>query len=199
MPITPYPAPGDEPRFCSIPDCHNPLEDEAHPEEELCLVCGIGCTWNGEYLHATKSEHPYKKAVLEEGDHTVTFHYTRPDILARQAAAGYKDNLKKLSGVPPVPSRNTKVSAPDVLQRGVDHMRERATTYDNPDGERSMAATVDAFESVTGVTMTEEQGWLFMALLKAVRCQQGNFKLDNYEDGAAYFGLAAEAAAATRA
>lgn len=35
-----------------------------------------------------------------------------------------------------------------------------------------------------------------MALLKAVRSQQGRFKADNYEDGAAYFALAGEAAAA---
>jgi hypothetical protein len=46
--------------------------------------------------------------------------------------------------------------------------------------------------------MTEEQGWMFMSILKMVRSQQGNFKLDNYEDGAAYFALAAEAAASDR-
>jgi len=41
---------------------------------------------------------------------------------------------------------------------------------------------------------TEEKGWLFMVLLKIVRSQQGDFKLDNYEDGGAYFGLMGEAA-----
>ena len=61
-----------------------------------------------------------------------------------------------------------------------------------------MGATVDAFQAVTGVSMTEEQGWLFMALLKAVRSQQGAYRADSYEDGAAYFALAGEAAVRDR-
>jgi hypothetical protein len=77
-------------------------------------------------------------------------------------------------------------------------MRDRAATYDKPEGERSMGATVDAFLAVTGVSMTEEQGWLFMALLKAVRSQQGAYRADSYEDGAAYFALAGEAAVRDR-
>jgi len=66
--------------------------------------------------------------------------------------------------------------------------------YDKPEGERSMGSTVWAFEAVTGVAMTEAQGWLFMALLKAVRSQQGAFRMDSFVDGAAYFALAGEAA-----
>lgn len=61
-----------------------------------------------------------------------------------------------------------------------------------------MGATVNAFHAVTGVSMTEEQGWLFMALLKAVRSQQGEYRADSYEDGAAYFALAGEAAVRDR-
>lgn len=91
-----------------------------------------------------------------------------------------------------------KPTAADILRAGMGHMEDRARTYDNPEGERSMAATVAAFEEVTGIDMTEEQGWLFMVLLKAVRSQQGNFKLDNYEDLAAYAGLCGEAAAIER-
>ena len=85
------------------------------------------------------------------------------------------------------------VSAPDVLNAGINHMSDRSTTYDNPTGERSMAGTVKAFNALTGLELTEEQGWLFMICLKAARTQQGAFKLDNFEDGAAYFGLMAEA------
>jgi hypothetical protein len=77
-------------------------------------------------------------------------------------------------------------------------MQDRAKTYDKPQGERSMAATVAAFNAVTGITLTEEQGWLLMILLKAVRSQQGEYKADNYEDGAAYFGLCGEAASKER-
>ena len=57
-----------------------------------------------------------------------------------------------------------------------------------------MSATVEAFGAITGVSMSEEQGWLFMAILKAVRSQQGDYHEDCYADGAAYFALAGEAA-----
>ena len=89
-------------------------------------------------------------------------------------------------------------TAANILTAALGHMRERAATYDKPEGERSMGATVDAFQAVTGVSMTEEQGWLFMALLKAVRSQQGVYRADSYEDGAAYFALAGEAAVRDR-
>lgn len=96
------------------------------------------------------------------------------------------------------PFDNTGVNAAAVLHAAAGHLTARAVTYDKPEGERSMAATVAAFRFISGVYLTEEQGWLFMATLKAVRSQQGQFKLDNYEDGAAYFALAAEAAAVER-
>lgn len=89
-------------------------------------------------------------------------------------------------------------TAASFLRAGLRHMEDRAATYDRPDGERSMGAAVSAFEAVSGVRLTEEQGWLFMALLKAVRSQQGAYRADSYEDGAAYFALAGEAAAKAR-
>jgi hypothetical protein len=61
-----------------------------------------------------------------------------------------------------------------------------------------MGKTVSMFNTLTGLEISEEQGWLFMACLKLVRCQQGEFKQDNYEDGAAYFALACESAAKDR-
>lgn len=91
------------------------------------------------------------------------------------------------------------MTAANILQSALGHMQDRAATYDKPDGERSMGATVNAFNAVTGVLMTEEQGWLFMSLLKAVRSQQGAYRADSYEDGAAYFALAGESAAKERA
>lgn len=90
-------------------------------------------------------------------------------------------------------------TAQGILQAGLIHMQDRAATYDKPEGERSMGATVEAFNAVTGLNLTTEQGWLFQILLKAVRSQQGAFRLDCYEDGAAYFGLMGEAAASDRA
>ncbi|MGQ7247221.1 DUF6378 domain-containing protein [Halomonas sp. V046] len=90
------------------------------------------------------------------------------------------------------------VTAQSILSRAGAHMRDRAATYDKPQGERSIGATVGAFEAITGLSLTEEQGWLFMALLKAVRSQQGGYRADSYEDGAAYFALAGEAAGRDR-
>lgn len=81
------------------------------------------------------------------------------------------------------------------LQAAIDCLAERGKQYDNPEGERSMEATINAFEAVTGHSLTVTQGWLFMALLKAVRTQQGEHKADSFIDGAAYFALAGESAA----
>ena len=90
------------------------------------------------------------------------------------------------------------MNAHKILEKAAQHMKDRAATYDKPEGERSMGATVEAFKAITGHELTEEQGWLFMALLKAVRSQQGGYRADSYEDGAAYFALAGEAAAGAR-
>lgn len=88
----------------------------------------------------------------------------------------------------------------DVLRAAAKHMEDRATTYDAPNGERSMEKAVNMFNILLGGDrcLTTEQGWLFMAILKMVRCQQGAFRADNYEDGAAYFALAAEEAEEAR-
>jgi hypothetical protein len=86
------------------------------------------------------------------------------------------------------------MTAWEILEAAGSHMRDRAATYDSPAGERSMGSTVAMFNTLVGQDMTEEQGWLFMALLKMVRSQQGDFKSDNFEDLCAYGALAAEEA-----
>ncbi|GAB2875881.1 DUF6378 domain-containing protein [Microbulbifer echini] len=93
----------------------------------------------------------------------------------------------------------TDYSAPAFLEKGAQHMRDRAEQRDNEEGERSMAKTVNAFNALYGTYLTEEQGWMFMVLLKQSRASCGVFVADDYEDGAAYFGLAGEAAAKARA
>lgn len=88
------------------------------------------------------------------------------------------------------------MKASKIVEQALKHMQDRANTYDSPEGERSIGATVKAFKAITGdgLMNTEERGWLFMVLLKAVRSQQGDYRADSYEDGAAYFGLMGEAA-----
>ena len=85
--------------------------------------------------------------------------------------------------------------AASILQDAIDAMSERGKSYDT-DGkgvERSMDKVVAMFNTLTGHTLTTEQGWDFMILLKLVRTSQG-YKHDNYIYGSAYFGLAGEAA-----
>lgn len=94
-----------------------------------------------------------------------------------------------------MPDRPT---AAGILQAGIDHMRDRAVTYDAQQGERSVGKVVAMFNTLIAEKLkeplSEEDGWNFMELLKLVRSKQGEFKADSYEDRAAYAGLAAEAA-----
>lgn len=88
------------------------------------------------------------------------------------------------------------MSAIELLEKAAGHLKDRAATHDKPEGERSIGATVAAFNAITGdgIMNTGERGWLFMAILKMVRSQQGNYRADNYEDLAAYSSLMGEAA-----
>ena len=95
-----------------------------------------------------------------------------------------------------LPPPNT--SAAHILQTAAQHMQDRAATYDQQGGERSIHKTVTMFNILTGAGLTDEQGWLFMTCLKMVRAQQGRYRADSYEDGAAYFALAGESAAQER-
>lgn len=90
------------------------------------------------------------------------------------------------------------VTAASMLTAALGHMEDRAKTYDAPGGERSMGKTVAAFNIITGHTLTEEAGWLFMEILKQVRSQQGNYRADSYEDLVAYAALRGECAARER-
>ena len=73
-------------------------------------------------------------------------------------------------------------------------LEERGQQRDQPGGERSIPAVVAAFNALTGHAITEQQGWLFMSLVKIKRSQTGQPDIDHYVDGAAYFALAGEAA-----
>lgn len=91
------------------------------------------------------------------------------------------------------------MKASDILTAGAGHLKDREATYDQPGGERSIPNVVTAFNALTGHALTAEQGWLFLVLLKVGRTQQGAYRADNYEDGAAYFALMGEQAADDRA
>lgn len=99
-------------------------------------------------------------------------------------------NLEKALEVSPT-------SAAGMLQEGANCLIQRATERDREGGERSMKACVEAFNALTGHKLSEEDGWLFMAVLKMSRSRGGNFRADDFVDGAAYMALAGEAAANT--
>lgn len=86
------------------------------------------------------------------------------------------------------------IPAHEFLEKGVGHMKDRASQRDSEDGERSMKRCVEAFNALEGTDLTETQGWKFMVMLKMARSVSGDFTADDYEDMAAYAGLAGESA-----
>ena len=84
--------------------------------------------------------------------------------------------------------------AQDLLHRAASLMDERGKQYDQPSGERSMAAAVTAFNAISGYHLTEADGFLLMAILKMVRDQQRETPhRDSIEDLVAYASLYGEA------
>lgn len=84
-----------------------------------------------------------------------------------------------------------------LLRDAADIIAERAKLRDTPEGERSMARAVDAFNGLVGgdKRLTELEGWLFMCCLKMARATAGGFHLDDYADLAGYAALAGECGA----
>ena len=92
--------------------------------------------------------------------------------------------------------------APEYLEAARLIIARRAQHRDAPDGERSMARAVQAFNCLHGAwiaqqggRLTEAQGWAFMELLKHSRWAGGAVHdPDDHIDRAAYVALTAEAA-----
>ena len=59
-----------------------------------------------------------------------------------------------------------RIPAHEFLEKGVGHMKDRASQRDAEDGERSMKRCVEAFNALEGTNLTETQGWKFMVMLK---------------------------------
>ena len=95
-------------------------------------------------------------------------------------------------------------TADEILHAAADVIAARGVQRDSRTGagqpqERSMAATVAAFNAIEGTALTERQGWAFMQILKMVRsattARNGLHNADDALDGAAYAALGGEAAA----
>ena len=85
-------------------------------------------------------------------------------------------------------------TADQILTEAAHLIAERGKERDKPGGERSMAATVAAFNALTGHQLSEVDGWHFMELLKMARSYGGSYRQDDYDDKVSYAALATEAA-----
>jgi hypothetical protein len=87
-----------------------------------------------------------------------------------------------------------KTTANQLLNKAATLMQQRGEQYDKPNGERSMAQAATAFNAITGLTISEADGYLLMALLKMVRDNQKESPhTDSIEDLIAYAALYGEA------
>ena len=88
----------------------------------------------------------------------------------------------------------TANSAEQLLRKAGEIMAERGKQYDSTgqNRERSMGRIVAAFNCLYGTSMTEQQGWYFMLLVKLAR-QETKPHADSMEDAIAYAALAGEA------
>ncbi len=85
-----------------------------------------------------------------------------------------------------------KIVPSDILIKAAETIKQRGVQRDLPDGERSMARCVAAFNSLYGKDLTETEGWNFMSILKLSRAAGRPYCEDDMLDCAAYAALAAE-------
>lgn len=85
-------------------------------------------------------------------------------------------------------------NASQIADAALTHIKDRASTYDSPEGERSALKTARAFQAITGKHLTEAEVFLILQILKDVRqWQKHDYHQDSAEDAIAYAALKAEA------
>lgn len=90
---------------------------------------------------------------------------------------------------------NSEIAPDKILEEATKTLRQRGIDYDGKGyqgGERSMEKTVDIFRAMTGIQLSELDGWRFLLCLKMARSTTGKPKLDTYVDMAGYSGLIGE-------
>ena len=124
----------------------------------------------------------------------------RKPVPVPPATASTRKTTWPAATVAPAPATPAPMHAHDLLAMAASTITARGQQRDSGQGqERSMAATVAAFNAIEGTQLTERQGWAFMKTLKMVRAattaRNGLFNPDDALDGAAYAALEGEAAA----
>ena len=84
----------------------------------------------------------------------------------------------------------------EILSMAAVGIEDRAQHRDTNAGEKSMQRNVAVFNALTGNSLTETDGWLFLSCTKLARAVQGDFHEDDYVDLAGYVALAGESAGA---
>ena len=152
-------------------------------------IIEIACKLKGEYKNDVCFNHNGKQWTLSEGQGD--FEYVEEE-----------NGIKLSSGVTNLMSIDTgndqtikPVQATDFLSKALTLLEERGKDYDQPQGERSMGKTVQAFNAITGHTLKESEGWLLLQLLKDVRqwSNPDSYHADSAEDCISYAALKAEA------
>lgn len=152
------------------------ISDDSAADSAAIRVSVRGYTWyvlsDGRYLGLLGADHEY-------------------DLVRRTAAAPV---AQQTDAVAAADVYTTQVSALDLLDAAAKHVRDRADTYDKPEGERSIGQTVAIFNLYHGTALSETQGWHFMQILKDVRLfsRPEHPHRDSLEDGVAYAALKGE-------
>lgn len=104
------------------------------------------------------------------------------------------DRLKNMIERPLI--NTNALSASGFLTEACQTMADRGQQYDQPDGERSMGRAIAAFNAISGLDLTESDGWLLLQLLKDARqWSRDSYHHDSALDCVAYAALKAEALA----
>ncbi len=178
---------------------YDSIEEAIEANPTCTHVLTTGPSWSPHFRQALKGK-------FRVSNVTKNRHYCTRDELPSEIQIGDTSWVVVCDRVAPQPTTDQLVTAArfdtasgripahEFLEKGVGHMKDRASQRDAEDGERSMKRCVEAFNALEGTTLTETQGWKFMVMLKMARSVSGDFTADDYEDMAAYAGLAGESA-----
>lgn len=148
----------------------------------VCKACGL--SWENYSVAASCCA---KEATASQPGEFIEADAEPTDILSDIIWADAEPTVTYADTVP-------EPLAAELLGRAAKHMHDRAATYDEPGGERSMGKAVAAFNAITGRDLTESEGWLLLQVLKDVRLfARSGYHADSAEDCIAYAALKAEA------
>ncbi len=127
------------------------------------------------------------EARINDGFHYITTVHNMQLLWQRSPTCTEHGNTAEL----PAKTPRTAIGIADAA---LQHIKDRATTYDSPEGERSALKTAQAFNAITGKDLTEAEVFLLLQILKDVRQWQKSVPhQDSLEDCIAYAALKAEA------